>query len=326
VPSGAYPARKRCEWSVSPTIDDCSTATYTWLESGCRTPSVINNGIRLPSSLAAAESQAWNRPQAAQRHARMAGSADAPGIVEHPGGWRCGRITARLLKCDADVIVIQETVSTRGPDLCHQFATAGYEYRFSAPRGPRERGLCLLSRLPIRRARKPLPRHAGLYPRGWLEVELVASGWHIAAVYAPAEGPLIPAFWNAAAEWVACRGHPPLIMLGDFNAGMSGVDAEAYRFRAGQAFARLADRGLVDLWRREHGARQEFTWFSRPQRGATGRGFRIDHAFASSQLAELVTDCRYDHQVRKRGLSDHSLLLVDLRAGGAATVRKHAEA
>ncbi|MEZ0335803.1 MAG: endonuclease/exonuclease/phosphatase family protein, partial [Gemmatimonadales bacterium] len=71
------------------------------------------------------------------------------------GGRRCGTIAARLLECDADVIVLQETVSTRGPDLCHQFAKAGYEYRFSAPRRPQERGLCLLSRLPVRRVREP---------------------------------------------------------------------------------------------------------------------------------------------------------------------------
>ena len=63
-------------------------------------------------------------------------------------------------------------------------------------------------------------------------------------------------------------------MLGDFNAGMSGVDTEAYRFKAGPGFARLADSGFVDFWRREHGAKQEYTWFSRPQRGATGRGFQ----------------------------------------------------
>ena len=60
------------------------------------------------------------------------------------GGRRCGTIAARLLECDADVLVLQETVTIRGPDLCHQFVKAGYEYRFSAPRGSRERGLRLL--------------------------------------------------------------------------------------------------------------------------------------------------------------------------------------
>jgi exonuclease III len=41
-------------------------------------------------------------------------------------------------------------------------------------------------------------------------------------------------------------------------------------------------------------------------------GYVIDHAFASAALAERVTGCRYDHEVRERGWSDHSLLLVDL--------------
>ena len=99
---------------------------------------------------------------------------------------------------------------------------------------------------------------------------------------------------------------------GDFNAGASGVDAEAYRFKAGRAFAKLAGIGLVDLWRREHGDTREHTWFSHPGRGRPGRGFRIDHAFASPRLADRVTSCRYDHEVRTGGGSDHSLLIVEL--------------
>jgi exodeoxyribonuclease-3 len=68
----------------------------------------------------------------------------------------------------------------------------------------------------------------------------------------------------------------------------------------------------VDLWRREHGERREHTWFSSPGRTRAGRGFRIDHAFASRSVAERVTSCRYDHEVRERGWSDHSLLVMDL--------------
>jgi len=228
------------------------------------------------------------------------------------GGSRCGSIIKRLRRYDADVIVLQETVSTRAGDICHVLAAAGYTHRFSAPRGPRDRGLCLLSRLPIRRAPDPAPPHAGIYPRGWLEVEVEGCGSRIAAVYGPAEGPSLPAFWSAAAAWLSCRIAQPFIMLGDFNAGASLVDAPDYRFKAGRSFAELAGLGLVDLWRREHGDRREHTWFSRPGGGRAPRGFRIDHAFASSALADRVTVCRYDHEVRKRGWSDHSLLVVDL--------------
>jgi exodeoxyribonuclease-3 len=103
-------------------------------------------------------------------------------------------------------------------------------------------------------------------------------------------------------------------MVGDFNAGMSGADSEQHRFKAGAGFAKLAEAGLVDLWRREHGSSREYTWFNRPQRGAPRRGFRLDHAFASPPLAAHVISCRYDHDVREQGWSDHSLLQVELAA------------
>jgi exonuclease III len=104
-------------------------------------------------------------------------------------------------------------------------------------------------------------------------------------------------------------------MLGDFNAGASGVDADGYRFRAGKAFTSLVAVGLVDLWRRQHGDAREHTWFSHPGPAGPGRGFRIDHAFASPAVADRMTGCRYDHEVRERRLSDHSLLVVDLAIG-----------
>ena len=173
------------------------------------------------------------------------------------------------------MVALQETVSTRAADVCHTLGAAGYAYRFGTPRGPKDCGLCLLSRVPLRRVRGPVPPHAGVYPRGWLEVELIPSGVRLAAVYGPAEGPPITHYGDAAASWLGRRARRPFLMLGDFNAGASRVDAEGYRFKAGPAFARLQALGLVDLWRRQHGDRREHTWFSRPGRARLGRGFRI---------------------------------------------------
>jgi exodeoxyribonuclease-3 len=232
--------------------------------------------------------------------------------VNSGGGPRCGQVVQLLQRYDADVIALQETISTRAADLCHVFAEAGYTHRFSAPRGPRDRGQCLLSRVPAQRVARRGPPQASIHPRGWLEVEFPAHGFRVVAVYGPAQGPSIPAFWNATAKWLSRRATLPFIMLGDFNAGASGIDAVNYRFKAGRAFAELASIGLVDLWRREHGNTQEYTWFSHPTAGTTGRGFRIDHAFASPVVAQQVTSCRYNHEARERGWSDHSLLVVDL--------------
>jgi endonuclease/exonuclease/phosphatase family metal-dependent hydrolase len=164
----------------------------------------------------------------------------------------------------------------------------------------------------MKRVRGAAPPQAGIHPRGWLEVELVGNGLRLAAVYGPPEGPSVSTFWNATAAWLPRRRARPFIMLGDFNAGASGVDADNYRFKAGREFARLAAMGFLDLWRREHGDRREHTWFSHAGPAGDGRGFRIDHAFASPALAATVTSCRYDHEVRERRWSDHSLLVVDL--------------
>jgi len=149
---------------------------------------------------------------------------------------------------------------------------------------------------------------------------MVGFGIRLAAVYGPPQGPSVPAFWSAAATWLRRRTSLPFLMVGDFNAGASLIDARDYRFKCGDAFTRLTEIGLIDLWRRAHGGRSEHTWFSPSNGTRGGRGFRIDHAFASPDLARQVTDCRYDHAVRERRCSDHSLLLLDLslRGGGAA--------
>jgi exonuclease III len=228
------------------------------------------------------------------------------------GGSRCAPILEVLRQYDPDIITLQETMPGRATDLCHVLGAAGYVYGLSAPLGRHDRGQCILSRIPLARVAGARPLHARINPRGWLEVELVGYGLRLAAVYGPPEGVAIPAYWRAAAAWLTRRASRPFLMLGDFNAGASYIDAEGYRFKSGQAFASLTDIGLVDLWRREHGDRREHTWFSRPGSSRAGRGFRIDHAFASRATAGSVTSCCYDHEVRQRGWSDHSLLVVDL--------------
>ena len=228
------------------------------------------------------------------------------------GGTRCGPILETLGRHDADVVVLQETVGRRAGELCHVLRGRGYTFGLSAPRAAGERGLCVLARVPLRRIDRGAPPQAAVYPRGWLEVELIPHTVRLAAVYGPAAGPAISDFWDATARWLGRRVGRAFMMLGDYNAGASNVDAPGYRFRAGNAFGRLSAIGLVDCWRREHGDAREYTWFSRPGRMRPGRGFRIDHAFASPSLAGRVTGCRYDHEVRERGWSDHSLLVVDL--------------
>ena len=69
-----------------------------------------------------------------------------------------------------------------------------------------------------------------------------------------------------------------------------------------------AQRALVDVYRRLHGySREDFSWFL--TRGSLRVGRRFDHVFCSPDLRPL--SCEYLHEVRERGLSDHSALQVD---------------
>ena len=44
------------------------------------------------------------------------------------GGGRCAALVDTLLHYDADLLVLQETLPARGPDLCHALRRAGYRY------------------------------------------------------------------------------------------------------------------------------------------------------------------------------------------------------
>jgi exonuclease III len=72
----------------------------------------------------------------------------------------------------------------------------------------------------------------------------------------------------------------------------------------------LRDLGYRDVFRHLHGyASREPSWTWRVVAGHRG-GWRLDHLFASPELRPVA--CRYHHDWRDDGLSDHSALEADL--------------
>jgi exonuclease III len=72
----------------------------------------------------------------------------------------------------------------------------------------------------------------------------------------------------------------------------------------------LRDLGYRDAFRTCHGyASQSPSWTWKRIAGHDG-GWRLDHTFLSAGLLPLA--CRYHHQWREQGLSDHSALETDL--------------
>ncbi|MGE0415996.1 MAG: endonuclease/exonuclease/phosphatase family protein, partial [Acetobacteraceae bacterium] len=119
-------------------------------------------------------------------------------------------------------------------------------------------------------------------------------------------------YWEAVIH-AARSGQAPSLFIGDFNTGRNDLDKapNGTRFVRADFMDQITTSGYVDLWRVRHPEHREYSWFS-PQ---GQNGFRLDHAFGTEALSQQVLDCRYDHNVRNEGLSDHSALIVDVDLG-----------
>jgi exonuclease III len=83
------------------------------------------------------------------------------------------------------------------------------------------------------------------------------------------------------------------------------------RFSGQPGLERLLGAGWTDGWRHLNGQRREYTWYSHH-----GNGFRIDHTFLSPSALPRLKAARYDHAPRRRKVSDHSMLWVEIEGGG----------
>jgi len=97
------------------------------------------------------------------------------------------------------------------------------------------------------------------------------------------------------------------LLIGDFNTGRHFLDEQKKTFHCAEYFDRLQDIGWIDSWRSRNEKTREFSWFRN-----AGNGFRLDHAFASSELNVRIESVGYNHIVRETGLSDHSAMIVDV--------------
>lgn len=77
------------------------------------------------------------------------------------------------------------------------------------------------------------------------------------------------------------------------------------------ALRQVVDVGLDGYVAASQPGITEWTWYSKRKGGARGNGFRLDHAFATPSLAPRIS-CRYSHVEREAGISDHSIMIVEI--------------
>jgi exodeoxyribonuclease III len=252
--------------------------------------------------------------------------------IGNPSEQRAQRQLDWLISRPEDVLVLTETKASAGCGLlADAFTAAGWHVTFPPPE-PGGYGVMIGSRVQARA--DGFAAAVSYLPARAASVTLLAPSGPVQVIgaYVPSRD----AGWEKTERkrrWLACLdaalaardASTPAVFLGDLNILEPGhqprypffvpFEYDFYRDLS-------AEHGLTDAFRRLYPDAAEHSWV-----GRTGDGYRYDHVFCSASLAPLVTSCRYLHEPRHDGLSDHSALTTSfalqpppaLTASGPAT-------
>jgi exonuclease III len=241
------------------------------------------------------------------------------------GGTRATRpaLLDRVLGHAPDVVVFSEfRANANGAALASALAAAGLSHQGrSAGRG---NGVLIAAREPFTAVPNPFGLPAEEYPDAI--VEAAFAGWRLFGVYLPGQDRkrVHLRLLTATARSFDEHGRAAMI-VGDLNSGRNATDIEANRggaravdvFSTADLYAEL-ETVWTEAWLFCHPNEREYSWY--PFRNAPGpvrrNGWRIDKAFVSRALLPQLVRADYDHGFRTEQLSDHSALVVELRAAG----------
>jgi len=237
--------------------------------------------------------------------------------IQHGGGTRIPRVVEELSAYDPDVVAVTEYRAVPGIALRAAMKDRGLPFcETTNPPGSRN-GIAVFSRAPLQLQPCPAPEESRVR---WLDIDLPDYGFGISVLHIMAAGSGMRSpcnlakigFWNAVLAAAESRLHEPHLLIGDWNTGAHRLDETGKTFVCAEHFTKLSAMGWTDLWRHHHPGITEHTWYSKFKGGARCNGFRLDHAFATPTLRPRVTSCRYSHVERDAGVTDHSLVIVDV--------------
>ena len=208
--------------------------------------------------------------------------------VQSGGGARWGRILDLVDKHRPDVAVFTEWRQAQAQGPAATWAESRGMHCDGACDGATKNGIFVASALPFKALSvTPKVETAGTLLR--LEFE----SWTILAAYFP-QGDLKAPYFKACSDTARSVGNRPFLLLGDLNTGNQQADKtpKGKKYKCDRLFDELSEsHGLIDLWRRTHGAEaREWSWMTR------ANGFRLDHAFGNPAFVRCFDPtCRYDH-------------------------------
>jgi exodeoxyribonuclease III len=271
--------------------------------------------------------------------------------------WNVNSLNARLAKlswwlerAQPDVLLLQETKVSDDHAPHEELARHGYELAHHGE--GRWNGVAIASRVGLSEVvvnfGAPVTVVAGSADHDdqpLEEARMISArcgGVYMVSIYAPNGRALDSSFYWAKLAWFARlerwlrdsrTAADQIVLGGDFNVAPTDVDVwDAALCHGGthvsnperQAFQRLCDWGLVDVYRRLHPEPGRYSWWDyRAGHFHKNFGMRIDHLLVTHSLAERVVWTEIDREARKGKPtpSDHAPVLLDLdRAGKALDV------
>jgi exodeoxyribonuclease-3 len=248
--------------------------------------------------------------------------------------WNVNSVTARLPRLvdwlagtKPDVVCLQETKVAQFPSA----AVDELGYAVAAHGTGRWNGVAVLSRVGLDEVSLGFPGEPGFPDPEARAIGATCGGVRVWSVYVPNGRTIDDPHYAYKLAWLAALRnalgtelgtHDRLALCGDFNVAPTDSDVWDPAAFVGSthvteperaALAALRDLGLTDVVPRPLKGRNPFTyWDYRAGMFHQDRGMRIDLVYATSAVADGVTDAYIDREARKGKLpSDHAPIVVD---------------
>ena len=232
--------------------------------------------------------------------------------IRHGGGSRITRIQEAIASHAADLVVLPEFRNNpTGATLRSWLTTAGNVHQAAGNTlAPAHNSVLVASRLPFETIAFP---ELGSEARRCVGVKLGAL--RVLAFYfavMEAKRPLFKFIQGLPKGMLKTE----TLLIGDLNTGCRYWDEGRMDLSLVEEFGAVLGCGWTDVWRQRNPGIREWSWVE-----PWGRhiGYRLDHALVSPALLPRVSDVRYSHVERETGVSDHSVLVLELAAASRPT-------
>ena len=243
--------------------------------------------------------------------------------------WNINSIRARqnrlllwLASAQPDVLCLQELKCTEEEFPALELRAAGYH---SACLGQKTyNGVAILSKTALSEVARGMGDDSSDVQARVISASV--QGIRVICLYAPNGQSVDSPAFQFKLEWFErLRRHldrcyppeQPLVVCGDFNVAPEARDVHdpvlwegqtLFTLREREALKRVRDFGLVDTFRQHHPEEGRFSWWDyRMLAFPKNRGLRIDHLYATAQLARRCSGANIDREARKGAQpSDHA--------------------